>query len=408
MLKKVLGLLCFCLSTHSLVAFSEEPRRSARPFAQGRGPHGPFLYLNGRIATEDGGNVMSFRKEPLQNIFRFLVLALVFGIALTSAYAKKGSGGKPPKPEVDPLIAFTEGFYTWGPLSGVDLNGNKKVLVNWQRVGRPVWIPGTSKVIFSTDESNPLGNGLYEVGVGESSVRKVLSTVITPLFDVQVIGGRPFAVYTLDGDPNNSDRFFFGDLFCPNPYIPDCQVSVSTAMSSTSFVAWSPDGTHLAIEGSTSTEGGGIFVFEVLFDGGGLPAGIDPASVREATGGMGGGAPDWSPDGKWLAFSFDQETYISNMHTLLDPYSPKVEQYNLTGRKDLDQRFSTWSPCSNQIVVEEHENQQSVGGSRSKLALLTISFDGNGNPRLVTRERLPSSRKDKFYNPDWKPEPCLP
>ncbi len=59
MLKKVLGLLLFCISTHSLLAFSEEPRRSTEPFAQGRDPHGTFPYLSGRIVTEDGSDLPS-------------------------------------------------------------------------------------------------------------------------------------------------------------------------------------------------------------------------------------------------------------------------------------------------------------------------------------------------------------
>ena len=134
--------------------------------------------------------------------------------------------------------------------------------------------------------------------------------------------------------------------------------------------AWSPDGSALAV--SAATESGGTQLF-LLPGHGGAPIQLTHLSGSVHVDGFGpGGALDWSPDGRHVAFALQRDPSFEGAYTT-DLYQVDVasgQVLPLLQRAGLDMR-PRWSPAGAQIAFATSSGGENRFG-RHGLAVLEV------------------------------------
>lgn len=118
--------------------------------------------------------------------------------------------------------------------------------------------------------------------------------------------------------------------------------------------------------------------------------GIDGAGVRALTGKGGNCRPDWSPDGRRIAYVSDVADGKGDVWTMAPDGSDKRR---VTPGDDSYDYNPTWSPDSRWIVYET-----TTGSKRNRWSLAVIPAQG-GTPLRLS----PAGADDRL--PDWAPEP---
>ncbi len=117
---------------------------------------------------------------------------------------------------------------------------------------------------------------------------------------------------------------------------------------------------------------------------------IDGANVRALTGKGGNCRPDWSPDGRRIAYVSDVADGKGDVWTMAPDGSDKRR---ITPGDDSYDYNPTWSPDSRWIVYET-----TTGSKRNRWSLAVIPAQG-GTPLRLS----PAGADDRL--PDWAPEP---
>ncbi len=116
----------------------------------------------------------------------------------------------------------------------------------------------------------------------------------------------------------------------------------------------------------------------------------DGANVRALTGKGGNCRPDWSPDGRRIAYVSDVADGKGDVWTMAPDGSDKRR---ITPGDESYDYNPTWSPDSRWIVYET-----TTGSKRNRWSLAVIPAQG-GTPLLLS----PQGADDRL--PDWAPEP---
>lgn len=226
----------------------------------------------------------------------------------------------------------------------------------------PVWSPDGRKVAF---KSNRDGN--YEIYVMNAD-----GTKQTRLTDHQANDEDP--AWSPDGDKIafHSDRKGGKEI-----YIMDADGSNVRRMTKTLgknvLSAWSPDGASLAYTGNRYL-GWGVYIMN-----------LDGSSDKRVIG-EGACRPDWSPDGKRIAYVTEKGTKKADIWVMNADGS---DRQKLTPDEKNYDYFPAWSPDGKYIIYAKSPDKE-----KGNWELYIMSSDGKKHVRLTDH---PS--QDKF--PDW-------
>jgi len=145
------------------------------------------------------------------------------------------------------------------------------------------------------------------------------------------------------------------------------------------WMKWSPDGTSLAF--SAANESGGSDIYVVSVDGG-------PVQTLTDQGPHQNGTATWSPDGSRIAFvslrDGNAEIYLMN--------PDGSDQTNITQTPDMDEGHLDWSPDGTRLAFV---NSPKSGGNRD---IYIMNLDGTG------RLNLSQSPETEDLHPAWSPD----
>ncbi|MEA2461206.1 MAG: hypothetical protein QOH90_1383, partial [Actinomycetota bacterium] len=143
-------------------------------------------------------------------------------------------------------------------------------------------------------------------------------------------------------------------------------------------VAWSPNGTQIAFHGffgEANNEAGGLFLMN-----------SDGSDIRLLA--LGGAEPDWSPDGKEIAYYNSNNGFLSII--AVDGGVP------ITPTKQVAGMAPDWSPDGSTIAAVEHSGD----------GIFLMDRDGNSLRTLIPSEPLPgeSHLSTIASDPQWSPD----
>lgn len=197
--------------------------------------------------------------------------------------------------------------------------------------------------------------------------------------------GEPMDIYTMDPDGRGVRKLTKSDgsTLYRNP-------------------AWSPDGSRLAMEcgiRNRSEAGTGGLVWQICMigaDGSGLRRLTDPS-----VDGANHESPDWSPDGKRIAFHSDRDAISSDTPAfrgsdiyVMDADGSNVRRLTVTPPGRTTQN-PAWSPDGRLIAFSSTRDGASSGGG----ALYVIRTDGTAIQQL-THDSTPFG----YGHPRWSPD----
>jgi Tol biopolymer transport system component len=148
---------------------------------------------------------------------------------------------------------------------------------------------------------------------------------------------------------------------------------------------WSPDGTRLAVS-KCDLRLGFIASCDLVV------AGADGTGVRRlVSDNRNNRAPEWSPDGRWIAFDSDRAGFVSTVWKVRTTGGRPIR---LTD-PDLEAFWPSWSPDGRRLVFSSNFN-------RPHSEVYVMRADGSQVRRLT---RLPSNKAGAFfasYSPDGR------
>jgi Tol biopolymer transport system component len=251
-----------------------------------------------------------------------------------------------------------------------------------RRYSRPVWSPDGSQLAMIGERNAESGSGLAKMKL---SLEEDLPKASPPSFLVR--GGIESFTWSPDG---KRIAFTLIDLMNPwKAYTVDLWGSKPTLIpgipAHARDLAWSPDGAWIAFSYDTSSlQVGDLYVAHP--DGSGLTRLTDTPDMHEIK-------PAWSPDSRMIAFSRQSKTIESGLGAS-DIYVMSADGSNptrITG-DPADELDPTWSPDGTQIAFVS--TRPELGDGNTEIYL--INADGTNEIRLTnnqTHDRWPSWRR---------------
>ncbi len=214
----------------------------------------------------------------------------------------------------------------------------------------------------------------------EIALRKVMPilTWAGPQFEATISpDGRQVAFLSAEGECPER-KGYDQRYWCPDQhlYVMDIDGSnikrLTTKPAHRCFLSWSPAGTQLAYqEGCDPTEPSQVYLMTLLNGG--------TERITQVT--QNGGAPDWSPDGKWL--------YLGSQVGLLGTTGDVAQQFDLgavTERTNI-----TWSPDSKQIA-------QIIAGGYSEVIQIWSLGNNVQKQNIIPLPNIVSSLRFKWLS----------
>ena len=210
------------------------------------------------------------------------------------------------------------------------------------------WSPDNQHIVYHAPQPNGMENDIYvlDIATGKSVNLTKKSTVWDAFPNWSPSGDR--IVFVSDRAENGKA---LDDVWVMNADGSD-QVNLTNNGNDweDDFPAWSPDGNSIAFFRSAlfePDEGGpaGLWVMEA--DGG------NPRLVTAIDGYRAGGAPVWSPDGKYLAYAFELDDVEEVWVVPADGGDP-VNVSNMPGRKS----HISWSPDSKALIFTNDNDEE--------------------------------------------------
>ena len=204
-----------------------------------------------------------------------------------------------------------------------------------------------------------------------------------------------YAAWSPDGT-----KIAFARSFHPYPNYYDVDIFVMKADGSNETkiqdsadvtgLSWSPDGQEIAFGASKPNEQGGTEIQTMRADGSGTPRRLTSEPVWQSS-----DAPDWSPDGKWIAFQSDRDTTRDSIGDAGDIYVMQVgdthQWRQLTDGSAAD-NSPAWSPDGTEIAFIRTEG--------AATAIYKVNMDGSKETPLTAGG--PQSLAGPTWSPDGK------
>lgn len=270
-------------------------------------------------------------------------------------------------------------------------------------VGRgsdPAWSPDGARLLFRTTRAGlpglftttPIGRDLRRVGCATCADAGGIPRPVE-LFDAEWSpDGDLVAASWLDGIVVEDMTTGLDGEAGYDPRLTvhaDCGAGCLSASSP----AWSPDGTRIAFAHGDAGGDGGTVVGRICSapSAGGARRCLTVGLGRPGSGLGGDSVPDWSPDGRWIAFQRHFACTGGACRSAIQVVRPDG-----TGLRRVvaDGAMPTWSPDGTRLAFVRLARDD-CGDPICRRGIWTVRLDGTG------LQRVTGGRRDVF--PDWQP-----
>ena len=249
----------------------------------------------------------------------------------------------------------------------------------------PAWSPDGTKIAFVSDRDGDIPGNVYVMNADGSNVTRV-----TPYKQAEIVIGLPKVINPV-WSPDGSKLLFV----MSNPGISSSLLLINadgsgdiktlTSCKDGGVPEWSPDGTRIAFTASdfkfySQQEQLLDFLFVMNADGSGKTrigdfssSYVDPKAWPPTFSG-----PTWSPDGSWIAYSYDNSAYPNQTQkqtadiAVVDS-AGGVYRF-LTNTQSVETQ-PAWSPDGTKITFTTNRD--------GRLEIYLMNADGSGQVRLT-------------------------
>lgn len=318
---------------------------------------------------------------------------IFFGIGVVVAAGVGTGSALATYPGANGLIAFVASDTALGRTGGIttvrpDGTGARRI----GRGSDPAWAADGSRLFFRSAQGGV--GGLFTTTPTGRGLRRVACDLC------ETAAGAPQDLGYSDPEPSPDDDLVAarridsvvivdistgldadGTLDAESVLVEDCGAGCLSASSP----SWSPDGSRLAVVRGDGEGDGGVVLGRVCI------VSSAGGALRCITGGPGDGVPDWSPDGRWIAFEGDAGCAGGSCRRAVYVVRP-----NGTGRHRvlLDASQPSWSPDGTRIAFVRLARPGTCADPICRRGIWTARVNGTGL-RAVTRGA-------RHVFPDWQ------
>lgn len=322
-------------------------------------------------------------------------IVLTASVAIGSALAAfPGTNG------VIVFVVADEAVGRSGAITTIRADGAARRVIG--RGSDPAWSPDGDRLMFATTRGGV--RGLFTTTLTGRDLRRVDCATCTDA------GGAPRPVELLDAEwspDGDAVAASQGDSVVVEDVITglDAEVGFDPRVSihedcgagclSGSSPAWSPDGTRIAFAYGDAGGDGGTVVGKICTSpaSGGARRCITTGIGRPGSGLGGDSVPDWSPDGRWIAF---QRFFACAGGTCRSAIQVVRPNGTALRRVVTEAAMPAWSPDGTRLVFVRLA-RGTCGDPVCRRGLWTVRLDGTGLRRVT------GGRRDVF--PDWQARP---